>query len=261
MGLGGRVTLLGCKVGSLNRLPSNFFVTVVYNCWALRRVGAVLDAGSGAIKSWLYGGSRAERLGREAGLPLTGREVALRTPLSERDVRSLRLGDVVLLSGVIHTGREVLHHYLAHHEATVGLKGGVLYHCSPVAARRGGEWVVSAAGPESSGGEERYEAELIRAFGIRAVMGKGGMGARTLEALRECGAVYLSAVGGAAQLYASCVEKVEGVGFLSFGVPQAMWRLRVRDLPAVVTMDAHGRSLHADVEKASAEQLLRQTAP
>jgi fumarate hydratase, class I len=260
MGLGGRVTLMGCKVGSLNRLPTTFFVTVVYNCWALRRVGAVLDAGSGAIKGWLYGGSTVERLGREAGLPLTGREVALRTPLSERDVRSLCVGDVVLLSGVIHTGRDVLHHYLADHDAPVRLKGGVLYHCSPVATRRGGEWVVSAAGPETSGGEERYEAELIRVFGVRAVMGKGGMGDQTLDALRECGAVYLSAVGGAAQLYASCVEKVEGVDFLSFGAPQAMWRLRVRDFPAIVTMDARGHSLHADVERASAQELLRQAA-
>lgn len=260
MGLGGCVTLLGCKVSALNRLPSTFFVTVVYNCWALRRVGAVLDSGSGAIKRWTHCGETTERLGRETGLPLTGREVALRTPLSDQQVRNLRVGDVVLLSGVVHTGREVLHHYLADHEAAVRLKGGVLYHCSPVASRRGGEWVVSAAGPETSGGDEPYEADLIRAFGIRAVMGKGGMGPRTREALRDCGAVYLSAVGGAAQFYASCVEKVEGVDFLAFGVPQAMWRLRVKDFPAIVTMDARGGSLHADVERASAEELSRQAA-
>jgi fumarate hydratase, class I len=260
MGLGGRVTLLGCKVGTLNRLPSTFLVTVVYNCWALRRVGAVLDSKSGAIKRWIHGGSGAQRLALQTRLPLTGRERTLKTPLSDREVRDLRIGDVVLLNGTLHTGREALHHYLAEHDAAVRLKGAVLYHCSPVASRQGGEWVVTAAGPETSAVEEDYEADLIRAFGIRAVMGKGGMGRRTLEALRECGAVYLTAVGGAAQFYASCVESVEGVDFLAFGMPQAMWRLRVKDLPAVVTMDAHGGSLHTDVERASAEQLLRQAA-
>ena len=113
----------------------------------------------------------------------------------------------------------------------------------------------SAAGPTTSMREEPYEADFLRLFGVRAVIGKGGMGRRTLAALQDCGAVYLSAIGGAAQFYADHVEKVEGVHFLEFGVPEAMWHLRVRDFPAIVTMDAHGRSLHEKVERSSASAL------
>ena len=114
---------------------------------------------------------------------------------------------------------------------------------------------MNAAGPTTSSREEPYEAEVIRRFGVRAVIGKGGMGARTLAALQEHGAVYLNAIGGAAQYYADCIEEVEGVDLLELGVPEAMWHLRVKDFPAIVTMDAHGNSLHTDVEKASAAEL------
>ena len=102
---------------------------------------------------------------------------------------------------------------------------------------------------------------MIKKFGIRAVIGKGGMGAKTLAALQEQGAVYLNAIGGAAQYYSRCITSVDGVDFLDFGVPEAMWHLTVKDFPAIVTMDAHGNSLHADVEKASAEKLAKLAAP
>jgi fumarate hydratase class I len=262
MGLGGAVTLLGCKVGALHRHPSSYFVTVVYNCWALRRVGAVLDAGTGAIKRWLYGEDAPRvRVAEEAGGVLTGREVPLTIPLSEQEVRSLRVGDVVLLNGVIHTGHDTLHHYLAHHDAPLGLRGGVLYHCAPTVVRRDGDWVVTAAGPATSLAAEPFEADLIRAYGLRAVMGKGGMGRRTQEALRERGAVYLSAIGGTAQFYAERVVQAEGLDFPAFGPQEAMWRLRVENFPVIVTMDAHGGSLHADVEAASTVRLTQQVAP
>src|SRR5690606_4257522 len=113
------------------------------------------------------------------------------------------------------------------------------------------------AGPTTSIREEPYQGEIIRKFGIRAVIGKGGMGAKTLAALKEHGAVYLNAIGGAAQYYADCIEDVEGVHFLEFGIPEAMWHLRVKDFAAIVTMDAHGNSLHADVEKSSLEKLAK----
>nr|MBO2479594.1 fumarate hydratase [Bacillota bacterium] len=110
--------------------------------------------------------------------------------------------------------------------------------------------------PTTSIREEPYQAEIIRKFGIRAVIGKGGMGPKTLAALKEHGAVYLNAIGGAAQYYARCVKKVHGVHFLEeFGIPEAMWQFEVEGFAAIVTMDAHGNSLHADVEKASLEKL------
>jgi fumarate hydratase class I len=118
-----------------------------------------------------------------------------------------------------------------------------------------GKWFVKAAGPTTSIREEPYQADVIRRYGVRAVMGKGGMGAKTLAALKECGAVYLNGIGGAAQYYARTVRSVEDVHLLDFGVPEAMWHIRVHNFPAIVTMDAHGNSLHADVEKATAENL------
>jgi fumarate hydratase class I len=116
-------------------------------------------------------------------------------------------------------------------------------------------WRITAAGPTTSIREEPYQADIIKRYGVRAVIGKGGMGARTLAALGECGAVYLNAVGGAAQFYARTIEGVDDVSLLEFGTPEAMWHLRVKDFPAIVTMDAHGNSLHRDVEQTSAEQL------
>jgi fumarate hydratase class I len=116
-------------------------------------------------------------------------------------------------------------------------------------------WRVTAAGPTTSIREEPYQADVIKRYGVRAVVGKGGMGAKTLAALREAGAVYLNAIGGAAQFYARTITSVDGVSLLEFGTPEAMWHLTVEDFPAVVTMDAHGNSLHKDVEQASATAL------
>jgi fumarate hydratase class I len=258
MGFGGAITLLGCKIGAFNRLPASFFVTVAYGCWALRRLGVILDPGTGAIRRWLYKDEgRPARMAPEPGLPLTGREIRLGTPLSADQVRSLKVGDVVLLSGVVHTGRDALHHHLMTNDPPVSLRGGALYHCGPVALKQGETWTINAAGPTTSSREEPYEADVIARFGLRAVIGKGGMGPRTLAALAEHGAVYLSAIGGAAQYYAGCIEAVEGVHLLELGVPEAMWHLRVKDFPAIVTMDAHGGSLHVDVESASARELAR----
>jgi fumarate hydratase class I len=258
MGFGGRVTLIGCKVGVLNRLPASFFVSVAYDCWAFRRLGVMLDARTGAIDHWLYCDPRVPTapMMDQAGFQRTGREVAIRAPLDEATVRSLRVGDVVLVSGPAFTGRDAVHHHLMSHDAPVDLRGAVLYHCGPVVRRNeGGSWSVTAAGPTTSIREEPYQADIIARFGVRAVIGKGGMGAKTLAGLQRHGAVYLNAIGGAAQFYARRIERVDGVSLLEFGTPEAMWHLTLKDFPAIVTMDAHGSSLHKDIEAASGERL------
>ncbi len=257
MGFGGKASLIGCKITAANRLPASFFVSVAYDCWAFRRLGVRLDATNGAITKWLYRDPDrpVERMARTAGFPLTGREVILTPPLTEAAVRALKVGDVVLIRGEVFTGRDAVHAYLMKNPPPVDLHGSVLYHCGPVMLKQGDEWVVKAAGPTTSSREEPYQADIIRRYGVRAVIGKGGMGTRTLGALADAGAVYLNAIGGAAQYYARTVEKVLGVHLIDFGIPEAMWHLRVRDFAAIVTMDAHGNSLHADVEKATGEAL------
>jgi fumarate hydratase, class I len=257
MGFGGRVSLIGCKVGALNRLPASFFVSVAYDCWAFRRLGVVLDADTGAINNWLYRDPAVATtpMMDQAGFQRTGREVVLTTPLDEATVRSLEVGDVVIVSGRAYTGRDAVHHHLVSHEPPVDLRGSLIYHCGPVVAKDGDGWKVTAAGPTTSIREEPYQGEIIKKYGVRAIVGKGGMGPKTLAALQDAGAVYLNAIGGAAQFYARCIERVEGVSFLEFGTPEAMWHLQLRDFPAIVTMDSHGNSLHKELEQESAEQL------
>jgi fumarate hydratase class I len=263
MGFGGQATLIGCKIAAINRLPASFFVTVAYNCWAFRRLGVILDAKTGAIKRWLYRGTvgKPKTMSTGEGLPRTGKEVRLEAPISEEKIRSLKVGDVVLINGDMFTGRDAVHSYLMKHEPPKDLHGHIIYHCGPVMMKDGGTWKMTAAGPTTSIREEPYQAEIIKRYGIRAVIGKGGMGAKTLAGLKESGAVYLNAIGGAAQYYARCVTEVRGVDLFEFGIPEAMWHIRVQDFPAIVTMDSHGHSLHADVEKASGTILAKFVDP
>jgi fumarate hydratase, class I len=257
MGFGGKASLIGCKMCAANRLPASFFVSVAYDCWAFRRLGVRLDASSGAITHWLYRDPEraVERMARSEGFPLTGREVVLTAPVSEEQVRSLHVGDVVLISGEVFTGRDAVHAHLMKHAPPVDMRGSILYHCGPVMLKQGDGWVVKAAGPTTSSREEPYQASIIEKYGVRAVIGKGGMGPKTLAALQKSGAVYLNAIGGAAQFYARTVEKVLGVNLIEFGIPEAMWHLRVDKFVAIVTMDSHGASLHAEVERATGAKL------
>jgi len=243
MGFGGKVSLIGCKICAANRLPASFFVSVAYDCWAFRRLGVRLDASSGAITSWLYRDPEraVQRMAHSEGFPLTGREVVLTAPLSDEQVRSLRVGDVVLITGEVFTGRDAVHAYLMKNP--------------PPVDKQGDGWVVKAAGPTTSSREEPYQATIIEKYGVRAVIGKGGMGKKTLAQLEKSGAVYLNGIGGAAQFYARAVEKVLGVHLLEFGIPEAMWHLRVNNFAAIVTMDAHGNSLHAKVERETGDKL------
>ena len=264
MGFGGKVSLIGCKVGVANRLPASFFVSVAYDCWAFRRLGVVLDATSGEIARWLYRDPAVPALAMmdQGGFRRTGREIALNAPLDEATVRSLKVGDVVMVSGRAFTGRDAVHHHLMSHEPPVDLRGSLIYHCGPVVKKLDdGSWTITAAGPTTSIREEPYQADIIGRYGIRAVMGKGGMGPKTLAGLKQHGAVYLNAIGGAAQFYARCIERVDGVSLQEFGTPEAMWHLTLKDFPAIVTMDAHGHSLHQDIEQASGAQLAALAAP
>lgn len=180
----------------------------------------------------------------------------IQIPISEEEIRSLQVGDEVELSGILYTGRDAVHKYLAKGgelPPEVHLQNGVLYHCGPVVIRdENGEWKVVAAGPTTSIREEPYEADLIAKYGLRGVIGKGGMGPKTLEACQKYGCVYFHAVGGAAQVLAERIRRVRNVYMLEqFGSPEAIWELEVERFPVVVTMDSHGRSLHRTVQEAS----------
>lgn len=189
-------------------------------------------------------------------------------PLGVEQVRELRVGDEVAVSGRLVTGRERAHRYLATADAPelrALLAGSMIYHCGPVVSQDPvtRQYHFVAAGPTASTREEPYQAEVIGRHGLRGVIGKGGMGARTLAALREHGAVYLHAVGGLAVVLARSVVKVHSVHKLDeFGVPEAIWEIEVKDFPAVVTMDAHGESLHERIgEDAIAKEIIdRRTA-
>jgi fumarate hydratase class I len=261
MGFGGKLTVGSCKVGARNRLPASFFVSVAYMCWAYRRRGVVLDS-EGNVVEWLYQspGEFDREYSQEAtGLVQLGQAgqpvVRLQTPLAEADVRGLKAGDMVLLSGTVFTGRDAAHKYLHEGGNLEAIWGGVIYHCGPVVLEENGKYRVVAAGPTTSIREEPYQADVIQRFGVKAVIGKGGMGPKTLQACKDFGCVYLHAIGGAAQIYAQCVESVPSVSLMQFGSPEAVWEMRVKDFPAVVTMDAHGRSLHQEVADSSKTQL------
>src|SRR5687767_1480472 len=191
MGFSGRTSLIGCKIGALNRLPASFFVSIAYNCWAFRRLGVRLDASTGAINSWMYRDAQKSKpmLAPElvaAGFARTGREIALQAPITEAQIRELKVGDVVLISGRMYTGRDAVHSHLMKHQPEVDLNGAVLYHCGPVVKKQDSEsWAVTAAGPTTSIREEPYQADIIKKFGVRVVIGKGGMGPKTLAGLRE----------------------------------------------------------------------------
>ena len=184
----------------------------------------------------------------------------LSSPLSGETIRELKVGDQVLISGTVFTGRDAVHKYL--HDGgelpgEVNLDGGILYHCGPVVLRDvNGEWKVTAAGPTTSIREEPYQGDIMKRFGIRGVIGKGGMANKTLAACKEHGAVYLHAIGGAAQVLAECITKVRDVHMLEeFGSPEAIWEFEMKAFPAVVTMDSHGESLHKDILAKSEDAL------
>jgi len=171
----------------------------------------------------------------------------LTLPLSEEDVRNLKVGDNVLISGTLYTGRDAVHKFLVTTpgESPVDFRNMAIYHCGPIVVQDNGEWCVTAAGPTTSFRTEPYVHEIIKSCGVRAFIGKGGLGEKTLDACKEFGCVYLSAVGGCAQVLAQAILKVNNVYFYDeFGSPEAIWELEVNDFPAIVTMDSHGDTMH-----------------
>ncbi len=194
---------------------------------------------------------------------------SLNMPLSDDTIRSLKVGDSVSLNGIMITGRDAAHKWMVDtfikktrqpqgddlevYEAIKKLlAGGVIYHCGPVVAGLDiKEYRFVAAGPTTSIREEPYQGMVMQHFNVKGVIGKGGMGPKTLAACQEVPGVYLHAIGGAASLIAQSVTRVLGVYKLDFGVPEAMWVTEIKDFPVVVTMDSHGGSLHATVEEHS----------
>lgn len=188
--------------------------------------------------------------------------ITLSTPFTEEKIRALKLGDEVAITGTLFTGRDAVHKFL--HEGgklppQVNLQNGILYHCGPVVIKdEHGQWKCVAAGPTTSIREEPYQWQIIRDLKLRGVIGKGGMGDKTLAACKEYGCVYLHAIGGAAQVLAEKIKRVRGVYMMEeFGAPEAVWEFAVEEFPAVVTIDSHGNSLHKEVFTASQAELAK----
>jgi fumarate hydratase subunit beta len=201
--------------------------------------------------------------------------ISITTPILDGSIQKLHIGDAVLINGTIVTARDSAHKWIfdrfitqkikptpddihIHDQLRGHLEGGVIYHCGPVVSGLdSGQYQFISAGPTTSMREEPYQSEIMRHFNLKGVIGKGGMGEKTLQ---ECGrtpAVYLHAIGGAAALLAQFVQRVLGVLKLDFGAPEAMWIIDVVNFPAVVTMDAHQQSLHKNIREKSHGQLDR----
>ena len=197
----------------------------------------------------------------------------LTIPIADEEIRALHVGDTAYLTGVIITGRDAAHKFMIENyirqaptadqqdlyaELKQLLSGGVIYHCGPVVRKNDdGSWSFVAAGPTTSIREEVYQPEVINHFNLKGVIGKGGMGSNTLKACQEQPAVYFHAIGGAASLIARSVKEVITVHKMEFGIPEAMWVIRVQEFPVVVTMDSHGQSIHETIQSASKEKLAK----
>ena len=204
--------------------------------------------------------------------------IKLTMPISDEDIRGLKVGDTVSLNGVMLTGRDAVHKWIidtfvekkrqpegddqAVYDAIKPLlEGGVIYHCGPVVGGLDtGDYRFVAAGPTTSIREEPYQGAVMEHFNVKGVIGKGGMGPKTLAACGNVPGVYFHAIGGAATLIAQSVKKVLGVHKLEFGVPEAIWVLEVEDFPVVVTMDSHGKSIHDEIQSESAKVFERLVA-
>jgi len=197
----------------------------------------------------------------------------LTTPISDEAIRELKVGDSVALSGIMVTGRDAAHKWMietfikkthapqgddmpVYEELKKLLNGSVIYHCGPVVAGLDTkEYKFIAAGPTTSIREEPYQADVMKHFNVKGVIGKGGMGPKTLKGCEETPGVYFHAIGGAASFLAQTVVKVHGVFKMEFGVPEAMWVIEVKDFPVVVTMDSHGGSQHSVIDDSSKKVL------
>lgn len=177
-------------------------------------------------------------------------------PFKREEIRELKVGDMVLISGKMYTGRDAVHKRIHDgQEPPVSFQDQIIYHCGPVVIEDDGKFTVKAAGPTTSIREEPYQWEVMRDYGILGVIGKGGMGPKTLKGCQDYGCVYMHAIGGAAQVLAEKIKSVDNVYWKDLGSPEAIWELTVEEFPVVITMDSHGNSLHAEVEEKSRKAL------
>jgi fumarate hydratase subunit beta len=187
----------------------------------------------------------------------------LKTPISEGEIRKLKVNDVLYITGTIVTARDQAHrraleYFKQGKPLPINLEGLAVFHCGPVVSKEGEKWVAVAAGPTTSTRMDIFEDEFIKNFKVRVVIGKGGMGKKTTDAMAKYGAVYGAFTGGAAILAAKAIKNVRGVEWLDLGTPEALWIFEVEDFgPLTVAIDSHGNNLFTDVAKTVEENRKR----
>ncbi len=185
----------------------------------------------------------------------------LRTPISEEEIRKIKVSDVIYITGTVITARDSAHKRAIEllkrgKNIPINLYGLVIFHCGPIVKKENGKWTVIAAGPTTSTRMDMFEEEFIKNFGVRVVIGKGGMGIRTMEAMKKYGAVYGAFTGGAAVLAAKAIKEVERVEWLDLGIPEALWVFKVENFgPLIVAIDSYGNNLFEDVKRNAKEKL------
>ncbi|ABU81860.1 fumarate hydratase [Ignicoccus hospitalis] len=258
MGLGGGPTALAVRADYAYRHPASFPVAVRFNCWAARE--AVVEVNADGSWKLVSDNVTPEDLKTP---PLEAEDgVEIKLPVEEEEVRKLKAGDVVYLTGTVVTARDEAHKKIIEEGAPLDLKGLAIYHCGPVVTKEEGRWKVVAAGPTTSARMNALQAQVLEKTGARLVIGKGGMKEDLLDFFKRFGAAYLAFPGGAALLAAKAIKAVRGVYWLEeLGIPEAMWVFEVEKFgPLVVAMDSHGRSLYKEVSeraKTKLEELLK----
>ncbi len=178
----------------------------------------------------------------------------LTTPISEEDIRKLKVNDVVYISGTMVTARDQAHQRaLQFHkegrELPINLEGLAIFHCGPIVKKEGDRWTIVAAGPTTSTRMDIFEDEFIQNFKVRVIIGKGGMGERTTDAMQKHGAVYGAFTGGAAVLAAKAIKNVKAVEWFDLGMPEALWILETEEFgPLTIAIDSHGNNLFEDIK-------------
>ena len=223
MGFGGNVSLIGCKIGVLNRLPASFFVSVAYDCWAFRRLGVRLDPRSGSITRWLYRDPSNPMIPMidQEGFARTGREIRLTAPLDEATVRALKVGDVVLVSGRMYTGRDAVHAHLMKHEPPVDLNGRSCITAGRSSPKKAMDGKSLPPGPRRASAKNRTKPRFCGATVCARSWAKAGWARRRCRVSRIRVPCTLNAVGGAAQFYARCIERTDGVSLMEFGTSRS----------------------------------------
>jgi len=232
-----KTTILDCRISSSHRLPASFFVTVWYMCWASRSWKIVLD------KDWnlIENSFNKKILNEKLEIPKDVKTINF--PISEKEIRKLKIWDMVFCNWTIFTWRDSLHVYAMKNDLWKDLSGSAIYHCWPVVIQEKWKWKITAGWPTTSIREEPYQADFIKKTWIRAVIWKWWMWEKTSNALKENWAVYLHAIWWAATYYADSIKEVKSVKFLEeFWTPEALWELKIEWFLAIVTMDSFWKS-------------------